>query len=167
MGLDDPLHEAEAETVAVDLAVLRVRAPIERIEDMRQILRVDASPLVGDRYGDLVAGRLEYGHGKVFAIGRVLQRIRDDEYVILLDERGKLLDSPALSKLLLNPLEASKTVTVIIGGAYGVDASVERRANIIWALSPLVFPHQLVRLILAEQLYRAQEIAQGNPYHHA
>jgi 23S rRNA (pseudouridine1915-N3)-methyltransferase len=98
---------------------------------------------------------------------RLLQRIRDDEYVILLDERGKLLDSPALSKLLLNPLEASKTVTVIIGGAYGVDASVERRTNIIWALSPLVFPHQLVRLILAEQLYRAQEIAQGNPYHHA
>jgi 23S rRNA (pseudouridine1915-N3)-methyltransferase len=98
---------------------------------------------------------------------RLLQRIRDDEFVILLDERGKLLDSPALSKLLLEPLETSKTVTIVIGGAYGVDASVEQRANTIWSLSPLVFPHQLVRLILAEQLYRAQEIAQGNPYHHA
>lgn len=98
---------------------------------------------------------------------RLLQRIRDDEFVILLDERGKLLDSPALSKLLLEPLELSKTVTIIIGGAYGVDSSVERRANSIWSLSPLVFPHQLVRLILAEQLYRAQEISQGNPYHHA
>jgi 23S rRNA (pseudouridine1915-N3)-methyltransferase len=98
---------------------------------------------------------------------RLLQRIRDDEFVVLLDERGKLLDSPALSKLLLEPLEMSKTVTVIIGGAYGVDASIEQRANIVWSLSPLVFPHQLVRLILVEQLYRAQEIAQGNPYHHA
>jgi 23S rRNA (pseudouridine1915-N3)-methyltransferase len=98
---------------------------------------------------------------------RLLARIRDEEFVVLLDERGKLFDSPALSALLLEPLEGSKTVTIIIGGAYGVDASVVRRANTIWSLSPLVFPHQLVRLILAEQLYRAQEIAQGNPYHHA
>ena len=98
---------------------------------------------------------------------RLLARIRDDEFVVLLDERGKLFDSPALSTLLLEPLEHSKTVTIIIGGAYGVDTSVESRANVVWSLSPLVFPHQLVRLILIEQLYRAQEIAQGNPYHHA
>ncbi len=98
---------------------------------------------------------------------RLLARVRDDEFVILLDERGKLFDSPALSALLLEPLESSKTVTIIIGGAYGVDASVEARATVVWSLSPLVFPHQLVRLILAEQLYRSQEITQGNPYHHA
>jgi 23S rRNA (pseudouridine1915-N3)-methyltransferase len=98
---------------------------------------------------------------------RLLARVRDDEFVMLLDERGKLFDSPALSALLLEPLESSKTVTIIIGGAYGVDASVEARATVVWSLSPLVFPHQLVRLILAEQLYRSQEIAQGNPYHHA
>ena len=97
---------------------------------------------------------------------RLLGRINDDDFVVLLDERGKLVDSPTLSTLLLEPLERSKTVTIIIGGAYGVDASIECRANIVWSLSPLVFPHQLVRLILAEQLYRAQEIAQGNPYHH-
>lgn len=97
---------------------------------------------------------------------RLLSRIKDDEFVVLLDERGKLFDSPALSKQLLTPLELSKPVTVIIGGAYGVDETVHHRADLVWSLSPLVFPHQLVRLILAEQLYRAQEIAAGRPYHH-
>lgn len=97
---------------------------------------------------------------------RILSRIKDDDFVVLLDERGKAVDSPALSKLLLGPLESSVPVTVIIGGAYGVDDTVHARADFVWSLSPLVFPHQLVRLILAEQLYRAQEIAAGHPYHH-
>jgi len=97
---------------------------------------------------------------------RLLARIRPDDYVVLLDERGKLLDSPGLSRLLLQPLERSKPVVLIIGGAYGVGTSVHDRADAVWSLSPLVFPHQLVRLLLAEQLYRAQEIAGGRPYHH-
>lgn len=97
---------------------------------------------------------------------RLLSRLSDNEYVILLDERGKMIDSPALSRLLLVPLESSTNVTVIIGGAYGVDETIHRRANFVWSLSPLVFPHQLVRLVLVEQLYRAQEIAAGGPYHH-
>lgn len=97
---------------------------------------------------------------------RLLGRLGDNEFVVLLDERGKLVDSPALSARLLSPLESSKNVTIIIGGAYGVDTSVHRRADMVWSLSPLVFPHQLVRLILIEQLYRAQEIASGGPYHH-
>lgn len=97
---------------------------------------------------------------------RLLSRLSDDEYVVLLDERGKLLDSPALSQVLLRQLELSKSVVVIIGGAYGVDDRIHQRADVVWSLSPLVFPHQLVRLILVEQLYRSQEIAAGNPYHH-
>lgn len=97
---------------------------------------------------------------------RLLSKITPDEFVILLDERGKLLDSPAFSAQLLAPLERSQPVVMIIGGAYGVDQSVHQRANLIWSLSKLVFPHQLVRLILAEQLYRAQAIASGSPYHH-
>lgn len=98
---------------------------------------------------------------------RILSALKDDEFVVLLDERGKLVDSPALSKLLLGPLETSKSVTIIIGGAYGVDATIHERVDLVWSLSPLVFAHQLVRLILVEQLYRAQEIAAGGPYHHA
>ncbi len=97
---------------------------------------------------------------------RILLRLDANDYVILLDERGKALDSPALSGLLTSQLDVSRPVTLIIGGAYGVDKSVHQRANLVWSLSPLVFPHQLVRLILLEQLYRSQEIAHGNPYHH-
>ena len=97
---------------------------------------------------------------------RLLKRVGDDEFVILLDERGKNIDSPALSHLLLAPLETSRTVTIIIGGAYGVDGRVHARADFIWSLSLLVLPHQLVRLVLIEQIYRAQEIARGGLYHH-
>lgn len=97
---------------------------------------------------------------------RILSRLNDDEFVVLLDERGKLLDSPGLSRQLLVPLEQSKPIVIIIGGAYGVDDSIHQRANFVWSLSPLVFPHQIVRLILVEQIYRAQEIAAGRPYHH-
>lgn len=98
--------------------------------------------------------------------GRIRSRLRPDDFVILLDERGKTFDSPGLSSALLFPLERSQSVVIIIGGAYGVDDTIHQRADLVWSLSPLVFPHQLVRLILAEQLYRAQEIAAGNPYHH-
>jgi len=98
---------------------------------------------------------------------RILSTLHDDEFVILLDERGKLVDSPGLSKLLLAPLESSRDTTIIIGGAYGVDETIHKRADFVWSLSPLVFAHQLVRLILVEQIYRAQEIAAGGPYHHA
>jgi len=98
--------------------------------------------------------------------GRILSRINASDYVVLLDEKGKIIDSPTLSKLLLVPLETSRQVVIVIGGAYGVDETMHQRANFVWSLSHLVFPHQLVRLILTEQIYRAQEIAGGKPYHH-
>jgi len=97
---------------------------------------------------------------------RILNRLDANDYVILLDEKGKNINSLEISKILTSQLEASKPVVVIIGGAYGVDESILNRANFIWSLSGLVFPHQLARLILTEQIYRAQEIASGKPYHH-
>lgn len=97
---------------------------------------------------------------------RILQKIDRDDHLILLDERGKMLTSPALARLLETHL-GFKKIVLVIGGAYGVDDSVRTRANTIWSLSDLVFPHQLVRLITTEQIYRAQEIAAGRPYHHS
>lgn len=96
----------------------------------------------------------------------ILSRLDSADYVILLDEVGTAISSPDLAKLLEKATTASRRIVIIIGGAYGVDETVRKRANFIWSLSPLVFPHQLVRLILTEQLYRAQEIATGHPYHH-
>jgi 23S rRNA (pseudouridine1915-N3)-methyltransferase len=98
---------------------------------------------------------------------RLLSRMNDQDFVLLLDERGRQLDSPAFSHLLLAPIEAARKVTIVIGGAYGVNARLHTRADFILSFSPMVFPHQLVRLILAEQLYRAQEITAGRPYHHS
>ena len=97
---------------------------------------------------------------------RILSKVGPDDFLVLLDERGKNLDSPELSRTVRGALDASRPVTLVIGGAYGVDDRVRARANVVWSLSKLVFPHQLVRLIIAEQLYRAQEIAGGRPYHH-
>jgi 23S rRNA (pseudouridine1915-N3)-methyltransferase len=97
---------------------------------------------------------------------RIFSVINANDYVILLDERGKSVSSLELSTLLSSKLELSHRVVIIIGGAYGVDDTIIKRANFVWSLSKLVFPHQLVRLILTEQIYRSQEIASGNPYHH-
>ena len=97
---------------------------------------------------------------------QILRALSPQTYVVLLDERGTMLDSPALSRSLHQPMAQGKSLVLIIGGAYGVTEAVMERANLVWSLSRLVFPHQLVRLILAEQLYRAQQIAAGHPYHH-
>ncbi|MEI6850664.1 MAG: 23S rRNA (pseudouridine(1915)-N(3))-methyltransferase RlmH [Candidatus Saccharibacteria bacterium] len=98
---------------------------------------------------------------------RISLRLNANDYVILMDETGKPINSIDFSKLLTDKLEASKQIVVIIGGAFGVDDSIKKRADFVWSLSPLVLPHQLVRLVLTEQIYRAQEISNGNPYHHS
>lgn len=97
---------------------------------------------------------------------RILNRLPADAFVVLLDERGRNITSPTLSELLDTQLTAGKKVYVAIGGAYGVTAELHARAQFVWSLSLLVFPHQLVRLMLVEQLYRAQQIRSGGSYHH-
>ena len=88
------------------------------------------------------------------------------QYVILLDERGKNLSSPELSGILSQQFVNSREVVIIIGGAFGVSEEIRQKSNLVWSLSRLVFPHQLVRAILAEQVYRAQEVWNGGKYHH-
>ena len=97
---------------------------------------------------------------------RILSSIKPADYVILLDEVGKSLDSPAVSRLIGRAQVHSKPIVLVIGGAYGVSGAMRERADFIWSLSDLVFPHQLVRLMLIEQLYRSQEIAKSGSYHH-
>ncbi|MBX2940175.1 MAG: 23S rRNA (pseudouridine(1915)-N(3))-methyltransferase RlmH [Ferruginibacter sp.] len=98
----------------------------------------------------------------------VLEALDANDYLVLLDENGKMLTSEALAGLLQQRAnEAFKNIVFLIGGAYGVDESVKQRANLQWSLSTLVFPHQLVRLILSEQIYRACTILRNEKYHHA
>ena len=98
---------------------------------------------------------------------RILSRLKPQETVWLLDETGAQISSPQLSERLEGAQNAStEQITIIIGGAYGVNSLVHERADFVWALSKLVFPHQIVRLLLVEQLYRAYEINRGSGYHH-
>ncbi|MBL3699286.1 23S rRNA (pseudouridine(1915)-N(3))-methyltransferase RlmH [Leucobacter luti] len=97
---------------------------------------------------------------------RIAAKLDRDAFVVVLDERGRNVDSPELAKRLRTALDASRPIVVVIGGAYGVTEELRRRADFVWSLSALVFPHQLVRLILTEQIYRAQEISAGRAYHH-
>lgn len=97
----------------------------------------------------------------------VLQQLQADDYLILLDERGKNISSPELANLLQQRAnESTKRIVFLIGGAFGVDSTIQQRAQFTWSLSKLVFPHMLVRLILAEQVYRACTINRNEKYHH-
>ena len=99
---------------------------------------------------------------------KIMHLLKDSDIVWLLDERGEQVPSPALSaKLQVLKLHAVDRLVIIIGGAYGVDDRLRERSDWVWSLSKLVFPHQLVRLLLVEQLYRATEIEKGSGYHHA
>jgi 23S rRNA (pseudouridine1915-N3)-methyltransferase len=93
----------------------------------------------------------------------ILRAISATDFVILLDETGTQLSSEALSKKIFS---INKPILFVIGGAYGVNEKVKKRADFIWSLSDLVFPHQIVRLLLAEQIYRSYTIAIKHPYHH-
>jgi 23S rRNA (pseudouridine1915-N3)-methyltransferase len=98
----------------------------------------------------------------------ILDWLQPDDYLVALDERGKQMGSEDLATFIQKRAnESKKRLIFLIGGAYGIDEPVLQRADFKWSLSQLVFPHQLVRLILAEQLYRACTIIRGEKYHHS
>ncbi len=97
----------------------------------------------------------------------LLPQLHKDDFLITLDEKGKSLSSVQLATFLeQRALESVKTIVFLIGGAYGIDDSVRQRSNLILSFSAFTFPHQLVRLILAEQVYRACTIIRKEKYHH-
>ena len=98
---------------------------------------------------------------------KIMEHLKKEDYVVLLDEKGRDMKSEALAELIENRMvDSVRRMVFIIGGAYGASKTVEERANYIWKLSSLVFPHMLVRVILVEQLYRAMTIIKGEKYHH-
>ena len=97
----------------------------------------------------------------------LLKNISPADYVILLDEKGKEFSSSGFSVFLNQRFSSGmKTLIFIIGGAYGVNEPVKKRANHILSLSPMTFSHQMVRLFFMEQLYRALTILNNESYHH-
>jgi 23S rRNA (pseudouridine1915-N3)-methyltransferase len=97
----------------------------------------------------------------------LLKSLDPVDYMVLLDERGKMLNSPQLASLINErAVNGARRIHFVIGGAFGVTDAVRKKADLVWQLSQLVFPHQLVRLILAEQVYRACTILKNEKYHH-
>jgi 23S rRNA (pseudouridine1915-N3)-methyltransferase len=97
---------------------------------------------------------------------KLLELLKKDDYVVLLDEKGRDIKSESLAELIENRMvDSVRRMVFIIGGAYGVSDTVISRANYVWKLSSLVFPHMLVRVIVLEQIYRAYTIMRGEKYH--
>ena len=97
----------------------------------------------------------------------IMEWLDKNDYLVALDERGKQMNSEWLASFLQTRAnESVKNLVFLIGGAFGLDDAVLKRANFTWSLSQLTFPHQLVRLMLAEQVYRACTIIRNEKYHH-
>ncbi len=97
---------------------------------------------------------------------KILKNIKDDAYVITLEILGKMLDSVEMSKKLDRlAIEGAGEIIFVIGGSLGLHESVSRRADYKLSFSKMTFPHQLMRVILLEQIYRAYRISSNEPYH--
>jgi 23S rRNA (pseudouridine1915-N3)-methyltransferase len=96
---------------------------------------------------------------------RVLAAVRDDDFVVALDERGTEMTTREVAAWLAARLREGRGLAFLIGGPDGFAPQVLARADFKWSLSRLTFPHALVRVLLAEQLYRAHAVLSNHPYH--
>lgn len=127
---------------------LRPRLPLELIE----------IPAAKRGSGDLARAMSDEGK-------RLLAALRPQDHVVALDERGKSRSSVELSQWLAARQQAGSDLAFLVGGADGYAPEVLARANERWSLSTLTLPHALVRVVFAEQLYRAVTLLDGHPYH--
>jgi 23S rRNA (pseudouridine1915-N3)-methyltransferase len=102
---------------------------------------------------------------------RVAERMRAaigaSDYVVALEVGGRAMTTPALAEWLAARMAGGKNLALLIGGPDGLDAGLSAKADFRWSLSPLTWPHGLVRVMVAEQLYRAHTVLIGHPYHRA
>ena len=96
---------------------------------------------------------------------KLLNRIRPNDFLVLLDERGLTYTTLEVADKLTQWELIGRSLVFAIGGADGWCSDARNRADSLWSLSKLVFPNQLARVIVVEQLYRADSVRQGHPYH--
>jgi 23S rRNA (pseudouridine1915-N3)-methyltransferase len=97
----------------------------------------------------------------------MLAAIGRDDYVVALDVAGKSMSTEQVSAWLAERLRDARPLALLIGGPDGLAPSCRERADFTWSLSPLTLPHALVRVVVAEQIYRAMSLLAGHPYHRA
>jgi 23S rRNA (pseudouridine1915-N3)-methyltransferase len=127
---------------------LQARLPLNLIE----------VPAVKRGSGDVARAMEEEGR-------RLLAALKPDHYVVALDERGRARTSVELSQWLGRRLQEGRDLSFLVGGADGFAPRVLERAEERWSLSALTLPHALVRVVFAEQIYRAVTLLDGHPYH--
>jgi len=171
-GARDPPFQPSADCEAVKLRLLCIGRLSERWlqqgaeEYTRRINRYLPLEIVelregagGGTHGDIRFGRDEEGE-------RLLRKIPSQAFVVILDEGGKPLHSEAWAELFADKmLHGIPEIVLVIGGAYGLSPAVKERGNLILSLSAMTLPHQLARVVLLEQTYRAMTILRHEPYH--
>ncbi len=96
----------------------------------------------------------------------ILAKVGKDDLLIVWDEKGKQLSSVELAGKIGQIFDQGRKVVMVTGGTFGLSAEVKQRSDYLWSLSPLTFTHELARLLVLEQLYRAITIVKGIPYHY-
>jgi 23S rRNA (pseudouridine1915-N3)-methyltransferase len=128
------------------------------------------TPLVLELHEIAVATR-RAGENPQRAIARegadMLAAIGKDDYVVALEIAGKAMSTEQLSTWLADRLRDGRALALLIGGPDGLSPDCRERADQTWSLSPLTLPHALVRVVVAEQIYRAMSLMAGHPYHRA
>jgi 23S rRNA (pseudouridine1915-N3)-methyltransferase len=98
---------------------------------------------------------------------RMRKALREGDYVVALEVQGRAMTTPELARWLAARMASGRDLALLVGGPEGLDAGLSATADFRWSLSPLTWPHALVRILVAEQLYRAHSLLQGHPYHRA
>lgn len=125
------------------------------------VLELQEIPVATRRVGENPARAIQReGADMLAALGR-------DDYVVTLDIAAKAMSTEQLSVWLAERMRDGRSLSLLIGGPDGLSAECRERANQSWSLSPLTLPHALVRVVVAEQLYRAMSLLAGHPYHRA
>ena len=121
-------------------------------------------------YGRRFGRRLKFDLVEI-PLAREAERMRaaiaSANYVVALEVGGRLMTTPELSQWLAQRMAGGKDLAFLVGGPEGLDAGLTAEADFRWSLSSLTWPHGLVRVMVAEQLYRAHSLLQGHPYHRA
>jgi len=153
-------------------AIGRMKAGPERELVVRYLERAGGSGkalgLTGFDVTELAESRASSAAARKVEEARALSGALPDGVVVALDERGKSMGSEALADEIARWRDAGRpAASFVIGGADGLDPQFVAKADLVLSFSPLTWPHQLVRIMLAEQLYRTTTILAGHPYHRA